>query len=354
MSRPGEHEEWASSSSEPGFTKPEPTANPSSLHGALTEPRPVDPAVIGDKPTTFGAEPWWTDRNWNRLPEAGRPSAAVIENGVAGPLAVCGGSLRGRRHQLAGKPNDDAFEIATVSGSNGEPAWLIIAVCDGVGSAPHSSTGARLTATHAVALIAHSLRGRLSIGVDRYTEAVRRQGSAFLSRLTGLVRGQVDRAVTHQSVLMPNTPPPGTPLSELQTTLTVVGLRTDRTSDGEHEGFVVSVGDSPVFQINSDGIVPVSAKAQSSGPWSTVTEGVLGSESLDVHRLHLGPNDALMAATDGVGNFLHHDQSLTALGRYLHARWRSPLDSISFLRDLSFDLASADDDRTAVLVWPRP
>lgn len=316
-------------------------------------PQPVEPAVIGDRPTTFGAEPWWTDRNWNRLPQSGRPSSSVIENGVAGPFAVCGASVRGRRHQLAGELNDDAFEIATLCNDEGRAVWLIVAVCDGVGSAAHSSTGARLLASHAVALIALSLRSRLSIELDRYTDALRRQGPDFLGRVTQAVRDDVDQRTAQPLARMPNRPAPQTPLAELQTTLTLVGLRTMPRSDGQYEGFIARVGDSPVFRLTSDTFEPFTQQANSSGTWSTETEGALGSDTLDVQSLSLDPSEALMVASDGIGNFVRHDQSLTALGRYLHDRWSSPLDSISFLRDLSFDLTSADDDRTAVLVWPR-
>ena len=328
---------------------PDPAARATQPDG----PRPVEPAVIGGKPTTFGAEPWWTKRDWTRIPEAGRPSGALIENGVAGPLAVCGGSIRGRRHQLAGKPNDDAFEIATLSDDNGQPAWLIVAVCDGFGSALHSSTGARLVASHAVALIALSLRGRTSIGLDRYTGALRRHSSEFLGRVTRAVRDDVDHRTAQSLAMMPNTPPPGTPLGELQTTLTLVGLRTKPDNEARHEGFVARVGDSPVLRLTSDTFEPVMGRVNSRGMWSTATDGVLGSTDLDVQSLCLGRNESLMVATDGIGNFVQHEKSLTPLGRYLHERWSSPLDSVSFLRDLSFDLTSADDDRTAVLVWPR-
>lgn len=349
LSPPNEPDTGGGDGPDTGGPRPSP-ADPVAGPGG---PRPVDPAVIGDRPTTFGAEPWWSDRGWTRLPQAGRPTGAVIENGVAGPFAVCGGSIRGRRHQLAGEPNDDAFEIATLCDEAGDVVWLIIAVCDGVGSAPHSSIGARLAASHAVALIALSLRSRLSIEIGRYTDALRRQGPEFLKRLTRGVRDDVDHRAAQPLTLMPNRPAPGTPLVELQTTLSLVGLRAAPGPEGGHDGFFARVGDSPVFRVSGDMFEPVTQVADTSGTWSTATEGVLGATELDVQPLHIGPDEALMVATDGVGNFVQHDQSLTALGRYLHDRWSSPLDSVSFLRDLSFDLTSADDDRTAVLVWPR-
>jgi hypothetical protein len=62
-------------------------------------------------------------------------------------------------------------------------------------------------------------------------------------------------------------------------------------------------------------------------------------------------DDAIVITSDGVGNFLMQGGNKLALGDFLQTQWRRPLGVLSFLSHLSFDLRSADDDRTAVVVW---
>ena len=55
-------------------------------------------------------------------------------------LALAGGSVTGRLHVAAGRPNQDAWHwVAT-------DAALVACVCDGCGSSPHSELGAQLGA----------------------------------------------------------------------------------------------------------------------------------------------------------------------------------------------------------------
>ena len=313
----------------------------------------VEPLVIGESVTTFGNEPWWTNKNWNRLPSSGGVNGLRVHNGVFGNLAVCGGSLRGRRHQLAGQPNDDSFDITTVSDASNNPAWLVVAVCDGVGSAAFSNAGAASTSAHATALVAHSLRSRPSIAPEEYADAFAEQCPQFLELLTTAVRGDIQRPQAGWTRQLEFTPPADVATEELQTTLTVCLLRATPDTSGRYVGVVITIGDSPALRLSTSLITRLEADNDTSNIWSTATSGALGAHTASVIPFDIDHESALMVATDGIANFLTHNGSPTPLGNYLLTNWLTPVDTITFVRDLNFDLASADDDRTAVMVWPR-
>ena len=313
----------------------------------------VEPLVIGESVTTFGNEPWWTNKNWNRLPSSGGVNGLRIHNGVVGNLAVCGGSVRGRRHQLAGQPNDDSFDITTVTDEANNPAWLVTVVCDGVGSASFSDTGAARTAAHAAALVAHSLRARPAISVREYEQAFSGQCERFLALVTSAVRDDVQKSAPGWVRQLEFTPPADVELGELQTTLTICVMRANPNPDGQYDGVVISVGDSPILRLRRTSITRIGVDNDRSEVWSTATSGALGATAAHTQMIHLEPDEALLVASDGIANFLTHDGQLTALGKHAVSHWLTPIDAITFARDLSFDLASADDDRTAVMIWPR-
>ena len=313
----------------------------------------VQPLIIGETVTTFGSEPWWSHKNWNRLPSSGGVNGLQIHNGVIGNLAVCGGSMRGRRHQLAGQPNDDSFDIVTVSNESKEPAWLVIAVCDGFGSANYSSTGSASTASHAAAIIAEALRSDPNASPTAYAQAFYTQCAKFLSRLTGAVNRHVQSLNDGWIQELEFTPPTETSLDELQTTLTVLALRVTPNEDGRHEGVTISVGDSPTLRLCGSSITRLEPDSDEPAIWTTGTSGALGANRAVIQSVDVGSGCALMVATDGVANFLIHHDEPTALGNHMLKSWRTPVDTTTFVRDLCFDLASADDDRTAVMVWVR-
>jgi serine/threonine protein phosphatase PrpC len=57
--------------------------------------------------------------------------------GARGPWQWCGASVRGRGHERDGTPNQDAWSVRATADR------VILAVCDGLGSKPHSDVGAK-------------------------------------------------------------------------------------------------------------------------------------------------------------------------------------------------------------------
>lgn len=102
-------------------------------------------------------------------------------------LAVA--SVPGRDHQLAGRPNQDAWGLAV------SERHLAAVVSDGCGSAPHSELGAHLAAQWtAEALVAELDTGHDGLS-DELFERARRQVLRKLESLQGLLSGPAREAV---------------------------------------------------------------------------------------------------------------------------------------------------------------
>jgi hypothetical protein len=72
-----------------------------------------------------------------------------------------------------------------------------------------------------------------------------------------------------------------------------------------------------------------------------------------VNEIEMQEDDVLVAMSDGVGNFIRVGGNQTILGNYLADQWSRPVNTATFINDVSFDLKSADDDRTVVAIWQR-
>ena len=111
------------------------------------------------------------------------------------------------------------------------------------------------------------------------------------------------------------------------------------------------VGDSPAFKLTAGAWEAIEPAKDHDGLWSSSTQGVLGATEMLIAEVTVGPDDALLLSSDGVGNFLIFNGAPTAVGIDLASRWRRPLGMHDFIRDVSFDLQTADDDRTAAMIW---
>jgi len=78
-----------------------------------------------------------------------------------------------------------------------------------------------------------------------------------------------------------------------------------------------------------------------------------GSIAVAIDEITLIEGDVLAAMSDGVGNFINVRGSQTTLGSYLAQQWSTPVNMATFVNDVSFDMKSADDDRTVVAIWRR-
>lgn len=309
--------------------------------GALESSREWWSGKSYGEPTTFGSQPWHTSRNWWKTPESGEANDIRSQFSTLGRLACAATSLRGNKHRLQGGVNQDSFSVVSATGKDGD-SFLVAAVCDGMGSAKYSSFAARVAA----ATCTQSLSRGLSIqGLDLFALMEERQ-EQFVASLRDAIlsyrTGEFDAPPVARTEVDPG---------ELQTTLSfaVIG-----PANGDTVPAMTGwIGDSPVVLVQDGNWFMVSNEAVGDGLHSTASQGLMTTDRLSMRFDDLVSGDALLLCSDGIGNFIEYNGSPTALGQDLRDRWNSPPDRLQFVRDVSFDVQSADDDRTAVMIWHR-
>lgn len=330
---------------------------PPAVRRTAAEPMPplvapkIEPLLVHAEPTTFAQVPWWTRRRWTLTATSGPPNDVVAQSGVFGSLAVAGASIRGRKHRLHGGRNEDAFAIdARRAGDAAEERWIVLAVCDGMGSVPHSSYGSR-TAADAVVAVLSAAAEDCNDDIDRLVGHLDRNVRPMLDAITKAVQRGIsaERSEWERSTYLPRAT---APIDELQCTLTFAVVDAQAPAGSKVPAVVGTIGDSPAFHLFDGRIESIEPAKGDAGLWSSATPGLLGATTWTLSRVDIHPGGALLLTSDGIGNFLLHDSAPTRIGAYLAETWSRPVEQLELLRDVNFDVASADDDRTAVIVWP--
>ena len=203
------------------------------------------------------------------------------------PFATAAGSTPGREHLISGKPNQDAWRFHASNGA------LVAVVCDGCGSAEHSSVGAQLGAQLLTAAIVHILQRAGSLecaSVSLVADVLEQARESVLVHLRSLVDamdGPPDHII-HDYFLF-----------------SVVGLlvTADQTA-------IFSLGDG-LYALNGEitniGPFPENAPPYLSYGLVASSEGEERPNPLRFHIHHLIPTaavDSIMIATDGAADFV--------------------------------------------------
>ena len=330
-------------SSAPDFGFPdEPFGDPDLLleNNQSNEPAVLTARVYGEK-TTFGSVPWWSEKDWWKLAPEGEANDVRCQVGTYADLAVAAVSLRGNKHRLQGAVNDDSYAIAHTTGDDGR-GYLLVAVSDGMGSAKHSSFGARLAAQNALRVLLKLLADLPGNGL--MADLTEHQAD-LLSWITREVLGY--RANEFGA---PTVDANEFDSADAQCTLTFAIVPTGEPTRSR-EAVIGIVGDSPAFLVQNGRLTPIEPAKDLEGLWSSSSDGLLGATSMVITSVELEPGDGLLLTSDGIGNFLTHGDQETVLGLDIASRWKRPVGMLDFIRDASFELQSADDDRTAVMIW---
>ena len=309
---------------------------------------PISLLRIGEG-SSFGKNNWWSSEDWHKISPNGFAADVSCDAGTTGELAIAAISLRGHKHRLDGLPNEDGFAVRVSRSQVGEE-YAILVLCDGLSSAKLSSYAARRVSS----LVADML----STAIEDPHFVFEKLGQALNACLVETIAPELIRWPAPSKYL--SLPAFGSPRvacedvspSDLLVTLTAAVVPTRNGEKGASEVFLATIGDSPAFILlkNGDWIRPSYGEMDDS-VLTTATAAFPKTTEAAVTQIMLYEGDTLCLMSDGVGNFVQKSSGTLRLGDHLSKVWKSPRDLITLIRDVSFDLRSADDDRTVILCW---
>lgn len=310
--------------------------------------KPVAPLQIGET-SSFGSNNWWSNRDWHLLVADGFGSDVACDAGTVGELAISAISIRGHKHRVDGSPNEDSFAVRIAKNTTGEE-FAILVLCDGLSSAKYSAYAARRTS----ALVADMLRQ--IVADDSFSlEALSSKLSACLKEfvvpeLPAWPDKKSDLGLPAYGV--PIVSSDGVAISDLLVTLTIAIVPTTNGEKGASDVLLGTIGDSPAYVLLKSGEwLKPSFGEQDDGVLTTATAAFPKTTDIAVTQIILYEGDCLCLMSDGVGNFIQNKSGQLRLGKHLAEAWKAPRDIPTLVRDMSFDLRSADDDRTVILCW---
>jgi serine/threonine protein phosphatase PrpC len=303
---------------------------------------PIVAPVYGPK-TTFGSMPWWSEKNWWKVAESGEGNDVRAHVGTVGDLALAVTSVRGHKHRLGGAVNQDSYATRTVTLEDGR-SFIIVVVCDGMGSAQFSSYGARLFSQNMASVLAMTI----SEAPDDYREILNRYQTETISHVSKGIFAYRDDEFDAPTISKDQIT-----IRDIQCTMTfaIVPAFAQDASDKTRYATMGFIGDSPAFLLDNEEWNRVDENKDGSGIWSSATEGAINSEKMLFQEVPMRPGSALLLTSDGVGNYMRFEEKPTSLGHDLATRWAQPVGMLEFIRDVSFETQSADDDRTAAVIW---
>jgi serine/threonine protein phosphatase PrpC len=306
----------------------------------IQAPASPGPIVIADRPSTFHSKPWWVSNWWNLEP-TGRSDDVTCDIGTVGDLAVAAATIRGNTHRHDGNRCEDAFFISTGTTISGR-SFLVAVIGDGLGSAKHSSFGSR----RATQLFGNHLTASISKTDTPNEETVNTAvDAAFEMTKVKASKWKIG------DLSAPPLSPAKVSSADIETTLTFAVVPADPNANKKRTVLIGSVGDSPIFKL-SENKWECLTDSDNGDIVDSATRGVHSADRLTTSMVSIADTDVLFLTTDGIGNFISNGANMLAVGTYLADRWRNPVPLHEFINDMTFDLSSADDDRTAIVCWP--
>lgn len=299
----------------------------------------MNPPQIG-APSNFASQDWWSP-SMCRPPREAPANDLVVDNGTFGNLALAAASVRGHRHRLAGMPNQDAFSYTTGADVD-EVEYLVAVVSDGVGSAAHAAFTARQGS------------GALAKAVAYALPQIAQVDAVGLANIVRGVLPRVRQAVRHWDPIgagAPARPASDVRDEDLAATVVCAVVPLLQDSQGHRSALLAVIGDSVALTLH-DGTWRVVGDMDAEPFIASSTESIMSTDTATVHEFELQVGDVLALCTDGIAPYVCDDTGNLALGDYLSEAWSTPLTTLDLAASLSFDLRSAEDDRTALLVWP--
>jgi serine/threonine protein phosphatase PrpC len=302
--------------------------------------------LIVDTPSTINNREWWSPK-WFKVPVVGPSRDLELEYGGVSTLRLMAASVRGTRHQFYGEPNQDAFAV----GKNDK--YVVIVVCDGVGSAAHSAYGSKYISFS----VARSLAKSLETVVQGDLDAIRSCITTAVQKASDGVQTWSDGAL-----FAPDLPSSEVSLDELYSTLMVGVIEIEASTPEGRRVVLANVGDSPCYTFVDESWTLRTAATKEGDVLEHKTDALPNEIGVPVilewHDFVMNPREQLLLMTDGIGTSLASGQ--TPLGRWLGSRLSTPILAKDFLTaaqieewvdTATFDRQGEDDDRTLVVLY---
>lgn len=279
-----------------------------------------NPETAHDQVERFGdrVEPINIGASWSTLPGT-FTSTLIYGPGVAldagnvmnGMIDIRAGSLVGDIHVQNGTRRQDAYGISV----NEREGRLELAVCDGIGSCPHSSEGAAIVATAVVRMATKGHPDPINYACRRLVDAAEKQNLPATDYATTMLWASVQVGKPDESWLVN----------------------------------VVHYGDGDIHLLDSDNNW-LPALTSPTGSECKPDSFALPTASKPARRevFYWKAGEALVLATDGLSDHLVNDSEVGAI---LAHHWRVPPDRWQFLSQLAFRAQGAGDDRSAIVAW---
>lgn len=305
------------------------------------EPEPAAAA----RPAAAPSPPEPVPEPWEPVPEPpalGRPSPAAARPALLRPAggveaaayradggddevwAVRAASVAGVRHRLAGDGSEDAYAWARLPGA------VALIVADGVGSVPGSGGAARRAVQAA---------GEAAAAVFGPAPAPDEDGSAHdpagRDRLAGAACLEAVAAAGRAAGEGPGA------------TTILVAVVTDAG-----RARLARVGDSTAFVLRGGAWHELFAADPDGGIGSTATAALpAAAPAVEPAEVPLGPDEALVLATDGIADPLRDGP--TTVAPALGAALRRPPAPLALAWLTDFSRQGCHDDRTVLAAWRR-
>ena len=302
--------------------------------------------LIVDTPSTINNREWWSPK-WFKVPVVGPSRDLELEYGGVSTLRLMAASVRGTRHQFYGEPNQDAFAI----GKNDK--YVVIVVCDGVGSKAHSAYGSKYISFS----VARSLAKSLETVVPGDLDVIRSCITTAVQKASDGVQTWSDGAL-----FAPDLPSSEVPIHELSSTLMVGVIEIEASTPEGRMVVLANVGDSPCYTFVDESWTLRTAATKEGDVLDHQTPALPNEIGVPVilewHDFVMNPREQLLLMTDGIGTSLASGQ--TPLGRWLGSRLSTPILAKDFLTaaqieewvdTATFDRQGEDDDRTLVVLY---
>jgi serine/threonine protein phosphatase PrpC len=319
-------------------------ASASPLEQAEQETAGVDLPPVEDResyPVPAFREP---HTHGNLHPEIGKPRGlpqirqaepdTVIDGADFAGLTVRAASLRGDDHRYYGETRQDSMGLWTLPG-RGETRLLLVCVADGVGSQPLSHRGSRLAcrllrdevSAYAEELFDHDKQAELPAICERIAHGVAR----------GMSNYAADRNLDSKA---------------LSTTL-VAAIIELTPANQPRPCIILRVGDSTAYLLRDGAFQSCLADAHHDEAIVSSATDALPTQirAVDSTMVEIFNDDVLLVCTDGLDNPMRSQDIQQSLVSWW-SRGRIP-SMLEFCWQLSIQVKSHGDDRTAVCVWGR-